>query len=63
MGTTGVEMMKWQKEHAVSIEKARSMSEEELKDKIVVGTFVDKERPEYVELYEKVKERALGEVQ
>jgi 2-oxoglutarate ferredoxin oxidoreductase subunit beta len=63
MGATGVEMMKWQKEHAVSIEKARSLSEEELRDKIVVGTFVNKEMPEYIEQYERVRERASREVQ
>jgi len=63
MGVTGVEMMRWQKEHAVSIEKARSMSEEELKDKIIIGTFVEKNRPEYAEQYAQLRERVLKEGQ
>jgi 2-oxoglutarate ferredoxin oxidoreductase subunit beta len=62
MGATGVEMMRWQKEHAVSVEKARTMSDEELKDKIVIGTFVDKDRPEYTEQYAALRERVLKEV-
>ena len=62
MGSTGVEMMLWQKEHAVSIEKANTMSEKDLEDKIVIGTFVDKEGPEYVDQYERLKARASKEV-
>jgi 2-oxoglutarate ferredoxin oxidoreductase subunit beta len=62
MGSTGVEMMLWQKEHAVSIEKAKTLSEKDLQDKIVIGTFVDKEGPEYVDQYERLKARASKEV-
>ncbi|MBU1711466.1 MAG: 2-oxoacid:ferredoxin oxidoreductase subunit beta [Proteobacteria bacterium] len=36
------------KDESVRISKARDMSEEELKDKIVVGTLCDRDRPEYV---------------
>jgi len=43
---------------SISIEKAKSMSEEELKERIVIGEFVDRERAGLVEAYEKL----FGEV-
>jgi 2-oxoglutarate ferredoxin oxidoreductase subunit beta len=63
MGTSGPEMMRWQKEHAVPVKKAQSMTEEELKDKIIIGTLVEKEMPEYVEQYKSLRETVLREVQ
>ncbi len=35
------------KETSVRIKKARDMSEEELEDRLVIGTFTDKQRPEF----------------
>jgi 2-oxoglutarate ferredoxin oxidoreductase subunit beta len=62
---TGPEFLKMFKEKAVRISKAESMSDEELRDRIVVGTLCDRERPEYVsqlhELTRKVVEDARGE--
>lgn len=46
-----VAMLKWQKENAVPIEKARGMNPEELEGKIITGIFVREKRPEYVEDY------------
>ena len=46
-----VAMMKWQKEHAVRVEKSADMSEEELKDKFTIGVLVDRELPIYTEQY------------
>ena len=49
---TPVEMMKWQKDNAVPAEKAKQQSEAELEGKIVIGTLVDRERPNYHEQYQ-----------
>lgn len=45
---TGNDFLKKFKEQSIRIEKARSMSDEELNDKIVVGKLCDKDRPEFV---------------
>jgi 2-oxoglutarate ferredoxin oxidoreductase subunit beta len=57
---SAVEMMTWQKDHAVTIEKAAQMKEEELKDKFRIGILVDKELPVFHEEYEKVRKWAKG---
>ena len=43
-----------QKNQAVRIEKARTMSPEELQNKIIIGTLIDRELPEYTNTYERV---------
>jgi 2-oxoglutarate/2-oxoacid ferredoxin oxidoreductase subunit beta len=53
-----VEMMEWQRDHAVAVEKAAGMALEALQDKIVIGVFVDKELPVYQDEYEKIRETA-----
>jgi 2-oxoglutarate ferredoxin oxidoreductase subunit beta len=58
---TAVEMMEWQRDHAVSVEKAAKMRPEELQDKVLIGVLVDKELPVYQDEYEKIRERAKGE--
>ncbi len=58
---SAVEMMEWQRDHAVNVEKASTMTSEELKDKIVIGVLVDKELPVYQDEYEKIRERAKSE--
>jgi 2-oxoglutarate ferredoxin oxidoreductase subunit beta len=55
---SAVEMMEWQRDHAVPVEKAMKMKPEELKDKILIGVLIDKELPVFTEEYEKVRERA-----
>ena len=55
---TAVEMMEWQRDHAVTVEKAGPMKPEELKDKIVIGVLVDKELPVFQDAYERIRERA-----
>ena len=37
---TGLDMLQWQKEHAVRVEKTAGMSPEDLADKIVIGEMV-----------------------
>jgi 2-oxoglutarate ferredoxin oxidoreductase subunit beta len=55
-----VEMMQWQKERAVTVEKAASLKPEELEEKIVIGVLVDKALPVYQDEYEKIREKAKG---
>jgi len=55
---SAVEMMKRQKEETVPVKKAEKMSKEELKGKIVRGLFLDEERDEYTERYEKLIAKA-----
>jgi len=54
---SAVEMMTWQRDHAVTLDKAAKMTEEELKDKFTIGVLVNKELPVFDEEYEKVRQR------
>ncbi|MHB1041367.1 MAG: 2-oxoacid:ferredoxin oxidoreductase subunit beta [Eubacteriales bacterium] len=47
----GYQMLMWQKEHAVSAEKAALLPPEEIKDKFVTGELYRREAPEYTEMY------------
>jgi len=53
-----IDMMRWQRDHAVPVEKARKMSPEEMEGKFEVGILVDREGPSYLEEYNKVRQRA-----
>jgi 2-oxoglutarate ferredoxin oxidoreductase subunit beta len=57
---SAVEMMEWQRDHAVPVEKVLQMKPDELQDKIVIGVLVDKELPVYQNEYDKIRERAKG---
>jgi len=57
-GMNGPEMLLWQKENAVPVEKAAGMTEESLRGKIVTGIFIDRNRPEYSAEYAKIRQRA-----
>ncbi|NIA10412.1 MAG: 2-oxoacid:ferredoxin oxidoreductase subunit beta [Nitrospiraceae bacterium] len=57
---SAVDMMKWQRDNAVPLEKAAKMTEKELEGKIVTGILVDKDLPIYDEEYKKLRERAKG---
>ncbi|AEF17646.1 2-oxoglutarate synthase [Thermoanaerobacterium xylanolyticum LX-11] len=48
------EMLKWQKEHAVLINNAKKISEEELSDKFLIGEFLNIDEPEFTEKYYKM---------
>ncbi len=58
---TGVEMLKWQRDHAIMASAAAKMTD--IGDKFVIGEFVNINKPEYTEEYQKVveKARAKGE--
>lgn len=50
----GAEMLMWQKENAVHINRAGRMSPDELKGKVVIGELHTREAHEYTELYDKL---------
>ena len=52
-----VTMMKWLRDHAVTIEKARTMSPASLKDKFTIGILADVEKPIYTQEYEKIRKK------
>jgi len=52
-----VKMLEAQRDNTVPLEEARNMSQEELEGKILTGVFVDVEKPEYCEEYEKLIQR------
>jgi 2-oxoglutarate ferredoxin oxidoreductase subunit beta len=58
---SAVEMMEWQRDHAVPVEKAAKMKPEDLQDKILMGVLVDKELPVYQDQYDKIRMRAKSE--
>ena len=55
---SAVDMMKWQRDNAVTVQRAKRMKPEELEGKIITGVLVDKELPIYQDEYDEVKERA-----
>ncbi|RLE49800.1 MAG: 2-oxoacid:ferredoxin oxidoreductase subunit beta [Candidatus Methanomethylicota archaeon] len=55
---SAVEMLKWFKENSIPISKAMNMKKEELKDKIIIGEFIDRELEEYTEKVYKLMEIA-----
>ena len=55
-----VDMMQWQKDHAVTVEKAGQMKEEDLKDKFRIGVLADRTLPVFQDEYEKVRRRSKG---
>jgi len=57
-----VQMVKWEKEVAVSIEQAKKMKEEDLKGKIITGILVKKELPEYCEQYEEIIKKKMKDI-
>ena len=56
---SGVKMLQCQKDETVPVRKAERMTEEELDGKIVTGIFVDRQRPEAREQYQKLIEQFI----
>lgn len=57
---TAVDMMNWQKEHAITKEKAASLSPEEMEDRFTIGELYNKPVPEYCERYDGIIAKAQG---
>ena len=55
---SAVDMMKWQRDNAVTVQRAKRMKPEELEGKILIGVLADKELPIYQDEYAKVREKA-----
>jgi len=58
---TAVDMMRDLKERSISVEAAGKLSADELKGKILRGVLVNRECPEYTELYAEVIRKAQAE--
>jgi len=58
---SAVDMMRALKENSISHRAAENLSEEERLGKIVRGVFVNRDIPEYTDLYQQVIERAQAE--
>jgi 2-oxoglutarate ferredoxin oxidoreductase subunit beta len=56
---SALDMMKWQRDNAIPMEKAQKLSPGEIEDKIVIGVLVDRELPVYEDEYGKIKKRAM----
>lgn len=57
----GLQMLLWQRDHAVTKKQAEKMSPEELKDKIIIGELHKSEAPEFTAVYEEMVARVRGE--
>ncbi len=60
---SAVDMMKSFKDNAVSVEKAGSMTDKELKDKFTIGVLADVDKPIYTEEYNKIRASAKAEME
>jgi 2-oxoglutarate ferredoxin oxidoreductase subunit beta len=54
----GYDMLMWQKENAVSVEKAKDKTPEEMRGKFIIGELYKTEAPEYTEVYGQLIENA-----
>jgi 2-oxoglutarate ferredoxin oxidoreductase subunit beta len=55
------DMMRRLKEESITLKRAKGMSEEQKRGKIVRGVFVDRDIPEYTRLYDQIIEQAQQE--
>jgi len=55
-----VQMLEWYKTKSVTVTRAKDMSPEDLRDRIVVGEFVDIEKPELIETLARMREKAMA---
>ena len=53
-----VSMMKWMRDNAVKVEKAKEMAPQDLEGKFTIGILADVEKPVFTEEYEKIKQKA-----
>jgi 2-oxoglutarate ferredoxin oxidoreductase subunit beta len=55
-----VQMLEWQRDHAVPVEQAAAMPPEKLEDRFLIGVLTDRQLPVYQDEYEKIRQRAKG---
>lgn len=58
---SAVDIMKWQKEHALDIKAAKKLPPEKLKDKFIIGEFKNSPEPEYTDEYQKIIDKFVKE--
>ena len=58
MGKTPPDMLKWMRDHIISIDKARKMDTGEIDPRFIRGILVDRERPEYGDEYQGIIKKA-----
>ncbi len=56
-----VDMFKWMKESAVTVKQAGEMSAEELEGKFIRGIHVERDQPEFIEVYDKLAEELAAD--
>lgn len=56
---SAVDMMKYQRDNAITVEKAREMTAEEKKGKIIIGKVCEEDYPELTEQYQKIIDRLM----
>ncbi len=56
-----VTMMNWFKEHAVRPDQADNIAPDSLDDKFTIGVLADVEKPNYIEEYQHIRDRAKGD--
>jgi 2-oxoglutarate ferredoxin oxidoreductase subunit beta len=56
---TAVQMLEWQRDHAVPVSTAAKLKPEQLEGKLVTGVLWDTEAPDYLEIYRGVEQAAL----
>jgi 2-oxoglutarate/2-oxoacid ferredoxin oxidoreductase subunit beta len=57
---SAVDMLYWQRDHAITGQQAETLSPDEMADKFVIGELYNNPAPEYCEQYEKVIEMSKG---
>lgn len=53
-----VTMLNWFKDHAISTENGSNMPPDSLADKFTIGVLADVDKPDYIEEYRKIREKA-----
>lgn len=56
-------MLNWLKDKAISIERAKNLSEEELSGAIVTGVFADKKGHSFLSRYNEIQARAKKDLE
>lgn len=54
----GIKLLEWQRDHALNLKQYQILSEEERKNKFVIGELYSTQRPEYTDEYLKVVRKA-----
>ncbi len=55
-----VQMLEWYKSKSITMTRAKDLSPAELRDRIVVGEFVDIEKPELIETLAGIRDKAMA---